>query len=90
MNAILPIVGMVVTVVITFTAVVFCMLMGANSTPAQIHVIKLWMAGLSLLGLAGVVVSILLLRASQHTWATWAAFIPTILIVIIFIVAVNK
>ncbi|MEO6005233.1 MAG: hypothetical protein ABIZ04_09575 [Opitutus sp.] len=90
MKAILPIVGMVITLIVTLTAIVFCMLGGANSTPAQIHVIKLWMAGLSLLGLAGVVASIFLLRAGLHNGATWAAFSPSILILIIFIIAVNK
>ena len=90
MKAILPIVGMIITVIMTFTAVVFCALMGANSTPAQIHTIKLWMAGFTLLGLVGVAVSIFLLRAGQHNWATWIAFAPSILILMIFIVAVNK
>ncbi|HUR56180.1 MAG TPA: hypothetical protein VM029_00615 [Opitutaceae bacterium] len=90
MKAILPIVGMLVTVIMTLTAVIFCALMGANSTPAQIHTLKLWMAGFSLLGLAGVVVSIFLLRGGQYNWATWIAFAPSFLILIIFVVAVNK
>ena len=81
---------MVVTAIATLTAIVFCMLGGANSTPAQIHTIKLYMIGFSLLGLAGVVVSIVLLRAGQHTWSAWAAFLPAILMLMIFIVAVNK
>lgn len=81
---------MVVTVIATLTALTFCMLGGANSTPAQIHTIKLYMVGFSLLGLAGVVASIILLRASQHTWAVWTAFFPAIIMLMIFIVAVNK
>jgi len=90
MQAILPIVGMLITVLSTMTALVCCMLMGANSTPAQILALKLWMGGLSLLGLAGVVTSILFLRAGHHHWATWAAFLPTILIVIIVVVALMR
>ena len=90
MNAILPIVSMVVTALSTLTAIVGCMLMGANSTPAQIHALKLWMAGLSLLGVAGVVTSIVLLRVGQHHWATAAALFPTAVIVIIFLVAMIK
>ena len=46
MHVILPIIGMVITVLATLTAVVGCMLMGANSTPAQILALKLcgWVA----------------------------------------------
>jgi hypothetical protein len=90
MNAILPIICMLFTVAATLTALVGCMLMGANSTPAQILTLKLWMAGLSLLGLAGVVASIVLLRSGQHNWATGAALLPTIAIAIIFLVAMIK
>lgn len=90
MHVILPIIGMVITVLATLTAVVGCMLMGANSTPAQILALKLWMGGLSLLGVAGVVTSILLLRSGQANWARGAAFFPTVVISIIFLGALIK
>lgn len=90
MKTLLPIVGMLSTVLSTLTAVVCCMAMGANSTPAQIHALKLWMAGLSLLGLAGLVVSIVLLRSGQPGWAAGAAFFPTVAIAIISAVALLK
>ena len=90
MQAILPIVGMLITVLSTVTALVCCMLMGANSTPAQILALKLWMGGLSLLGLVGVVTSIVLLRSGQYNWATCVALFPTVVIVIIFLVAMIK
>jgi hypothetical protein len=81
---------MIVTILSTLTAVVGCMAMGANSTPAQIHALKLWMAGLSLLGLAGVVMSIVLLRSGQTGWAAFVAFFPTIVITIISLIALLK
>jgi uncharacterized membrane protein len=90
MKNILPIALMVLTAFVTATAVVFCLAGGANSTPAQIRTLKLWMAGLSLLGIAGIVTGILLLRAGQHGWASGAAAIPSAIILIIFIVALNR
>lgn len=65
MKHILPSLAIVCTVLATLTALVFCMAGGANSTPAQIRALKFWMAGLSLLGVAGVVVGIFLMRAGQ-------------------------
>lgn len=90
MKLILPILAMVCTVLATLTALVFCMAGGANSTPAQIRVIKLWMAGLSLLGVAGVVVGILLIRAGQPGWAALAAFAPTVIFGLILAIALLK
>jgi hypothetical protein len=90
MKLILPILAMVCTVLATLTALVFCMAGGANSTPAQIHALKLWMGGLSLLGVAGVVVGIVLLRAGQPGWAAGAAFAPTIIFGIILGIALLK
>lgn len=90
MKTLLPIVGMIVTVLSTLTAVVFCIAMGANATAAQIHALKLWMVGLSLLGLAGAVVSIVLLRAGQYGWGAGAAFAPAAIIALIFLVSVLK
>lgn len=90
MKSLLPaaaIAAMIVTVLVTLMAVVFCMAGGANSTPAQVRALKLWMAGLSLLGAAGVTTGILLLRAGQHGWAAGAAILPSIIMVLILIVA---
>lgn len=90
MKLILPILAMICTVLATLTALVFCMAGGANSTPAQIRALKLWMAGLSLLGLAGVVVGVILLRAGQPNWAAVAAIAPTVIFAIILGIALLK
>lgn len=90
MKLLLPIIAMICTVLATLTAVVFCMAAGANSSPAQIRALKLWMAGLSLLGTAGVVVSIILIRAGQPGWASVAAFAPTVIFAIILAIALLK
>jgi uncharacterized membrane protein YozB (DUF420 family) len=87
MKSLLPIAAIVVTVLVTLCAVVFCMAGGANATPAQIRALKLWMAGLSLLGVAGIVAGIFLMRAGQHNWAAGAAILPAVIMVLILIVA---
>ena len=79
--------AMVCTVLVTLTAVVFCLGMGANSSPAQIRTLKLSMAGFSLLGVGGIVAGILLMRAGLHGWAAGVAFAPAAIMFIIFIVA---
>lgn len=90
MKLILPSLAMICTVLATLTALVFCMSMGANAKPPEIRALKLWMAGLSLLGIAGVVVGIILIRAGQPNWAAGAAFAPTILFGIILGIALIK
>ena len=90
MKLILPIFAMGCTALATLTALVFCMAGGANSTPSEIRELKLWMGGLSLLGVTGVVAGILLIRAGQPTWAAGAAFAPTVIIGIIFLIALLK
>ena len=90
MKFILPILAMLLTAISTLTAVVFCLGMGANSSPAQIRMLKLWMGGLSLLGLAGIVIGIILLRSGQFGWAAGAAVSPTVIIAIIFLIALLK
>jgi len=87
MKYILPIAAMLCSVVATLTAVVFCLGMGANSSEAEIRQLKLWMAGLSLLGACGVAAGIFLLRAGQFNAAAGAAITPTIIVGIVFIVA---
>ena len=90
MKLLLPILAMVCTVLATLTALVFCMAGGANSTPAQIRTLKLWMVVISLLGVADVVVGIILIRASQPGWASLAAFAPTVIFAIILLIALIK
>ncbi len=90
MKLILPILAMICTALATVTALVFCMAMGANSTPAQIRALKIWMSGLSLLGVVGIVVGILLIRAGQPNWAAIAAFAPTVIYGVILSVALLK
>ncbi len=86
----LTIAAMICTVLATLTAVVFCMAGGANATPAQIHALKLWMLGLTLLGLAGITVGIFLLRAGQPVWAACVSFAPTVIFGLILAVALLK
>lgn len=90
MKLILPISAMICTALATLTAIVFCLAGGANSTPAQIRALKFWMAGLSLIGVAGIVVGVLLIRAGQTNWAAAAAFAPTVIFGIILGIALLK
>jgi uncharacterized membrane protein YozB (DUF420 family) len=90
MKLLIPILAMVCTVLATLMAVVFCLAGGANATPEQIHALKLWMAGISLLGVAGVVAGILLIRAGQPGWASVAAFAPTVIFGIILLIALLR
>ena len=87
MKFLLPIAAMIGTAISTLTAVVFCLGIGANSTPAQIRMLKLWMAALSLLGATGIVAGIFFMRAGQHGLAAALAFAPTAIIFVIFIIA---
>lgn len=90
MKLILPIGAMIVTALATLTALVFCLAMGANSTPAQLRALKLWMGGLVLLGVVGIVVGILLIRAGQPNWAAVAAVAPTVIYGIILSISLLK
>jgi hypothetical protein len=83
----LPILAMLVTLLTTLTMLVFCLGMGANASAADIRTLKLWMAGLSLLGAAGVVAGIVLLRTGQPGWAAVVAILPTLIMSVIFLVA---
>ncbi len=86
----LAILAMIFTVLATVIALVFCLSMGANSTPTQLRTLKLWMYGLSFLGGLSLLLGIILLRAGQPGWAAIAAFAPTILFGIILSVALLK
>ena len=87
MMKVLSVLAMLGTVLTTLTMLVFCLGMGANASPAGIRTLKLWMSGLSLLGLAGVVAGIVLIRAGQLRWAAGAAILPAVIMAMIFLVA---
>lgn len=86
----LAILAMVGTALATLMAVVFCLAGGANSTPAQIRTLKLWMLGLTLLGGAGITVGIFLLRAGQPGWAAGVSIAPALIMATILSVALLK
>lgn len=90
MKLVLPIAALLLTTLSTLTAVVFCLGMGANASAAQLRMLKLWMAGFSLLGVVGVVGAILLLRKGHEGWATGVAFFPTAFIAVVFLVVMLK
>lgn len=82
--------AMVCTGFATLTAVVFCLGMGANASPAEIRSLKFWMLGLSLVGLGGIGAGVYLLRAGQFGWAIGAGFLPTVIVVGILAVALIR
>ena len=84
------IIAMICTALATLTAIVFCLGMGANAKPPEIRALKLWMLGLTLLGLAGIGTGIFLLRAGQPGWAAGVSFTPSVIIGVIFLVALLK
>jgi len=90
MKLLLPIFAILCSVISTVVALVFCMAMGANSTPAQIRTIKFWMCGFALLAFAGIVFGIVLMRFGQTGWATGIAFLPTVVIALVFMISVLK
>lgn len=91
MKFLLPIAAMICTVISTLTAVVFCLGMGANSTPAQIRMLKLWMLALSLIGIIGILAGVYIMRSGgQNTTAATVAFLPTVIFVLILIIALVK
>lgn len=87
MKFILPVAAMICTGFVTLTAIVFCAGMGANASPAEIRALKFWMSGLGLLGLAGIVVSMLLMRNGQFGLAAGVAILPSAIMLLIFIIA---
>ena len=82
--------AMICAALFTGIAVVFCLGMGANAKPPEIRALKLWMLGLTLLGLAGIGSGIFLLRAGQPGWAAGISFAPVLIILVIFAVAMLK
>lgn len=90
MRFILPSLALVGTVLATLTGLVLCMAMGANAKPPEIRILKFWMAAIVLLGLTGVGVGVLLMRAGKPGWAALAAFAPTVLLGITLLVALLR
>lgn len=81
------ILAMLGTAFVTLCALTFCMGMGANAKPAEVRALKLWMAGLTLLGMTGIGVGIQLLRVGQPGWSIAASGTPSVIMVLILIVA---
>ncbi len=75
------------TAMVSLTAIVFCMAMGANASPADIRALRFWMIGLSLLGVTGIADYDFLLRFeaaeptcnyySFHMHVSWADQAPS-------------
>ncbi|MBV6520839.1 MAG: hypothetical protein MNPFHGCM_00957 [Gemmatimonadaceae bacterium] len=86
----LAVLAMLGTALVTLMAVVFCLASGANAAPEQIRVLKLWMIGLTSLGLAGIGAGIYLLRVGQPGRAAGASFLPTVIMVLILAVALLR
>ncbi len=87
MMKLLTVAAMVGTLLTTLTMIVFCLGMGANASPAEIRTLKLWMVGFALLGTAGMVAAIVLMRAGQTGWAAGAAIAPAGVMAIVALVA---
>lgn len=83
------ILAMISTAIATLMMISFCLACGANASPEEIRTIKLIMAGLSLLSLAGIVGGIILLKASQPGWSLASSSAPTLIMMAILIVSVN-
>ncbi len=81
---------MACTVFATLGAITFCAGMGANAKPGEIRVLKLWMLGLTLLGLSGITGGILLWREGQPLWAAGASFAPALIMLLILIIGLLK
>ncbi len=64
--------------------------MGANAKPPEIRALKLWMLGFSVLGIASIGVGIYLLPAGQVAWAAGVSFAPTMVIGVVFVVAMLR
>ena len=65
MKNLLPIVAMLCTALATLVMVVFNLAGAANASAEQIRSQKIWVGGLSLLAVVGIVVGIFLIRAGQ-------------------------
>ena len=87
---ILAIVAMLATGMVLLVMLVFCMAMGANSSPAEIRSLKFWMLGLTAMSLAGIVAGIVFLRLGQSEWSVGASILPAVVMGVIALVALLK
>ena len=90
MKFLLPILAMICTALATLVMIVFNLVGAANASAEQIRSQKLWAGGMTLLAVVGIVVGIFLMRAGQPGAAAGAAFLPTVIIAIVFAVAIFK
>ena len=90
MKLILPIFAMVCTTLATLVMIVFNIAGAANASAEQIRSMKVWSNGMTLLAVVGILIGIFLIRAGQPGWAAGAAIVPTVVMVIIFLVAILK
>ena len=90
MKFLLPILAMICTAIATLVMLVFNLVGAANASAEQIRSQKIWAGGMTLLAVVGIVVGIFLMRAGQPGAAAGAAFLPTVIIAIIFMVALLK
>ncbi len=84
MKYIPPIAGMLCTAFITLMMLVFTLAGMANASAEQLRSMKLWAAVLALLALACIVGSIVLMRYDRFGLAALVAFIPVMVMAIIF------
>lgn len=89
MTVLLPIGAILCTAAISLTMLVFCSAMGANASPAAIAALKMWMIGLSVLSLAGIVAALVLMR-SEPNLAAGIAILPSLIIGLIFVISLLK
>ena len=82
--------AMICTALATLVMIVFNLAGAANASAAQIHSMKFWAGGMTLLAVAGIAAGIFLLRAGQPGWATGVSFAPTIIFAIILFIALLK
>ncbi|MGV3707788.1 MAG: hypothetical protein ACO1Q7_03035 [Gemmatimonas sp.] len=86
MNLLLFVVANACSVLATLMAITFCMAGGANASPEAIRNLKAAMIGFAIVGVLGLLGSILL-RRTGYEHATLVAFAPTLIVIVMFIVA---
>jgi hypothetical protein len=90
MKMILLVAAIISSLLATLFAVTLCFAGGANASPSDIRMLKLWMGIFSAVGVAGVVAGIVLMRAGQANNAVGAAFAPTVFVIVVAIIAYVK
>lgn len=90
MKMILLVAAIISTVIATLAALTLCMAAGANASAADIRMLKLWMGIFSVVGIAGIVAGIVMMRSGQANYAAGVAFAPTVFVILVAIVAYIK